>query len=473
MAGLPPIPVYTIVQNAQVTDRVDLYAGTELGVYYKAGDADWVPFKSNLPNVIVMDLAFYYDSDPTQSLLRAATYGRGMWETRVSFDSSPMTFVSSTTSHPTFDVIRPGYANQEILKIEIRTEGDLAPIHASTFTFSTAGSTDPATDLEEARLFYSGNINGFLTTIPFGDPVAHPNGTFTITGDQPLGSGVNYFWLAYDLPASATEGNVLDAACTSIELGQVVVPDITSPDSSRQIQVIYCDAGATNVGTEYISRVTIGDIEQTSVKGPGGYEDYTHLVYEATAGTSFHVTVDNASPHNWDALIIWIDYNHDGDFDDDGEEVYSSGAGFITSYEVDITPPSGLEEDFTRMRIRLHDTGFGPNFTSCANSNIGEVEDYGISIRPEEMTGIHPASKASDLKIYPNPFDGILHLESEAGSTAKPFHVTDLTGRTLYTGLLEGHLELDVSDWAPGMYIFCGWGALEREAPHILVKIGY
>ena len=85
-AGLPQIPAYTIVQNKQSTSEVQLYAGTELGVYFKKGSDNWIAFNTGLPNVKLGELEIYYASSPQNSILRAATFGRGLWETPVYYD---------------------------------------------------------------------------------------------------------------------------------------------------------------------------------------------------------------------------------------------------------------------------------------------------------------------------------------------------------------------------------------------------
>jgi photosystem II stability/assembly factor-like uncharacterized protein len=73
---LPNIPVNCIEYQDNSTDI--LYIGTDFGVFWKDGTMnDWLPYNTNLPNVIVDELEIYY---PT-SKLRAATYGRGLWET--------------------------------------------------------------------------------------------------------------------------------------------------------------------------------------------------------------------------------------------------------------------------------------------------------------------------------------------------------------------------------------------------------
>ncbi|HET9314797.1 MAG TPA: hypothetical protein VFQ51_04370 [Vicinamibacteria bacterium] len=71
---LPNMPANTIVH--QKTNN-GLYVGTDAGVYYRADDlSDWVPYKLGLPNVIVDDLDIHYGLKK----IRAATYGRGVWQ---------------------------------------------------------------------------------------------------------------------------------------------------------------------------------------------------------------------------------------------------------------------------------------------------------------------------------------------------------------------------------------------------------
>ncbi len=79
--GLPQLPVNCVIQNRQNTTFVELYCATDVGVYVKVGDTDWKPFFDGLPNVVVDELEIYYDNtEPANSRIRAATYGRGLWE---------------------------------------------------------------------------------------------------------------------------------------------------------------------------------------------------------------------------------------------------------------------------------------------------------------------------------------------------------------------------------------------------------
>ena len=75
-AGLPAIPVNCI--NYQNNSNDDLYVGTDLGVYYLNNSLPgWVSYNTGLPNVVIDQLSIQYAT----SVLRAATYGRGVWQT--------------------------------------------------------------------------------------------------------------------------------------------------------------------------------------------------------------------------------------------------------------------------------------------------------------------------------------------------------------------------------------------------------
>lgn len=79
--SLPNVPVNCIVfddNNGNPGGAV--YIGTDIGVFYRDNNVgDWIPFSNGLPVVEVTDLEIHN----AQGLLRAGTYGRGIWETSV------------------------------------------------------------------------------------------------------------------------------------------------------------------------------------------------------------------------------------------------------------------------------------------------------------------------------------------------------------------------------------------------------
>ncbi len=73
-AGLPNVPVNCLVFESNSLNAV--YAGTDLGVYYKNATLDqWQGFNSQLPRVIIQSLQIDYNNGK----LIAGTYGRGVW----------------------------------------------------------------------------------------------------------------------------------------------------------------------------------------------------------------------------------------------------------------------------------------------------------------------------------------------------------------------------------------------------------
>lgn len=91
--SLPNVPVNCIVYDPNGTSIDAIYIGTDIGVFYRDNNlGDWIPFSNGLPVVEITDLEIH----PT-GLLRAGTYGRGIWET--SLYSSCPTNINLNTSN--------------------------------------------------------------------------------------------------------------------------------------------------------------------------------------------------------------------------------------------------------------------------------------------------------------------------------------------------------------------------------------
>ncbi len=72
--SLPNVPVNCIVYQEGTNEA--LYVGTDVGVFYTDGTlADWIPYQTGLPNVVVTELEISYNNNK----LWAATFGRGLW----------------------------------------------------------------------------------------------------------------------------------------------------------------------------------------------------------------------------------------------------------------------------------------------------------------------------------------------------------------------------------------------------------
>lgn len=141
------------------------------------------------------------------------------------------------------------------------------------------------------------------------------------------------------------------------------------------LAVNYCTASSTNSTYEWISRVQLNTLDNSSSNT--NYSDFTNLSTTLTQNTQYTITL---SPE-WsgqtytERFKVWIDYNRDGDFEDAGEEVVSIGNVTSSPVSQSFTIPSNIEYGTTRMRIIMKDGNIaGP----CISYTYGEVEDYSI-----------------------------------------------------------------------------------------------
>ncbi|MFH1320502.1 MAG: T9SS type A sorting domain-containing protein [Bacteroidota bacterium] len=142
--NLPNLPVNCIVYKEGSDDGI--YVGTDVGIYYKDNTlTNWQPFMNNLPNVIVNELEIHYGSGK----IRAATYGRGIWEsdlyTPVAAPPEAQ-FVSDNTT------ICPGDSIQFTDQSLNATPGWIWLFYGGTPTFSTM--QNPVVTYYDTGIFY-------------------------------------------------------------------------------------------------------------------------------------------------------------------------------------------------------------------------------------------------------------------------------------------------------------------------------
>jgi PKD repeat protein len=89
--GLPNIPANCVVNQTGTNDGI--YVGTDAGVYYRDNNnTAWFPYSNGLPNTVITELEIQYAAGK----LRAATYGRGLWESAIFNPASTLPFANFT-----------------------------------------------------------------------------------------------------------------------------------------------------------------------------------------------------------------------------------------------------------------------------------------------------------------------------------------------------------------------------------------
>ena len=229
-----------------------------------------------------------------------------------------------------------------------------------------------------------------------------PATPFTLSVSAPAAPGTTGLTYQWQSSATGTPGSFVNiagaqsATYTTTQSAstfyQVVVSCGASFGTSTPVQVAanppsscYCAAGANFTTDEKISNVTLNTINNTTTS-TAGYENFTALSTLLNPGQPYPLSVSVSQAFASDQVIVWIDYNQNGVFTDPGERVYTSPAGFPVVAPATVTTtiivPFTALPGTTRMRVRMHDTAFGPNATSCGNSDYGQVEDYTVNILP-------------------------------------------------------------------------------------------
>ncbi|MBI5557711.1 MAG: hypothetical protein HY885_08745, partial [Deltaproteobacteria bacterium] len=144
----------------------------------------------------------------------------------------------------------------------------------------------------------------------------------------------------------------------------------------------YCSSASTNASYEYVNEVSLNG--SSNLSGASNYSDFTGTVFttlnrgETYSLSSVSMVVTQGGP--WVEYVkAWIDFNHDGDFADAGEEVDFGNAvvSDAHTFTQDIVVPATAVLGNTRMRVILE---YNTPPTACGSYTWGETEDYTISI---------------------------------------------------------------------------------------------
>jgi hypothetical protein len=145
----------------------------------------------------------------------------------------------------------------------------------------------------------------------------------------------------------------------------------------------YCNSEGNMDYNTAITAVIFNQINNASGGKTAPYADYTNITTELQRGQSYNMTIRVNTDGNFTVgTAVWIDWNQDGDFDDNGEE-YDLGLatnvadGPTSDSPLSITIPMNADFGKTRMRVS---TKYNDYATSCETGFDGEVEDYTVIV---------------------------------------------------------------------------------------------
>ncbi len=283
-SGLPNIPIMCVIQNKLNTGNVELYVGTDVGIYLKDGTNNWTSYMVGLPNVVINDLAIYYDnSTPANSLLYAGSSGRGIW-------SSPLNSTSCTA--PATQASNFATSNLDVNSMTVswtRGNGDRVIVLAHK---------DAAVDANPSSgTAYSANMAfGSGDEIGTGNYVVY-NGTATSANVNNLNGGTTYYYAVYEydttdncylMPAlvgSATTlgtPSVTTAAVSSITASSATSGgDVTSTNGASLTHKGVCWSTSTSP--------TIADSYTDDIASGSGTGTYSSSLTSLSNSTTYYV----------------------------------------------------------------------------------------------------------------------------------------------------------------------------------------
>ncbi len=270
--------------------------------------------------------------------------------------------------------------------------GGIGGVGCVTITYGCSGTPAPGNTLSSAN------------------PIC-PNVNFTLTLQNSIsGGGITYQW------QSSTDGltwsNISGATSSSLITSQTITTyyhcNVTCSGNTgvsnslietTNFMTCYCASTNASTGREDITKVTFGTTlnniticeSLTGTQGTaagtsvaGSYSDFTanaittNVSQGAVEPISIIITLCDGSTRTH-VVSVYIDFNHDGDFGDAGEnfDIYPATSSTTHTISSNITIPGSALLGQTVMRVVCRESSTtGP----CLTGTRGETEDYKINI---------------------------------------------------------------------------------------------
>ncbi|MBD1398985.1 S8 family serine peptidase [Pontibacter sp. JH31] len=144
----------------------------------------------------------------------------------------------------------------------------------------------------------------------------------------------------------------------------------------------YCASSALSNADSKITQFTLGALSNTPAAGCSASADYTNLTANLEIGQTvpLSLTLGTCGADNNKVGKVYIDWNNDGDFEDEGELVATTGVVNNTqTYTSTVTVPTSVQEgNISRMRVVLVETTNPNDVSACGTYGKGETHDYRV-----------------------------------------------------------------------------------------------
>lgn len=327
------------------TPASNVYVGAEVGVFtMPLNGSNWTRLSTGLPNVTVLEMDINFGTNT----LKAATWGRGLWETSlVDRQNYPAIVYTNITYPPTYT--EPKLNVDEFVTSSVHYAGSLSKVY-------TAWSYD------------SMSFNNVISMNNISDS------TWRTVSALPSGPvNTKIFFKVYAIGSSG------DTSVTH-KFEYVIKPFIYCASTNNQC------CGALFIREVHLANINnVTNALNTGTALPGG--NYTPVYFNNPIGQLFADSTYTISVKPWwggfgdNDMGAWIDFDGDGVFNRTTEQILykpnQSGDPITATFTV---PTNSNIKDTLRMRV-IH-TYFenSSTFNPCMTSKYGETEEYAIKV---------------------------------------------------------------------------------------------
>ncbi len=213
----------------------------------------------------------------------------------------------------------------------------------------------------------------------------------------------------------------------------------------------FCMTETESTEDEWIEEFSINDYTNTS-GSDDGYGDYTGSEITLNRGNTAQIDVEvgyGGQVFN-ESIVVWIDLDQDGDFEN--SEIMVSDDNTSTGLSESVLIPEDALLGLTRLRVSVIWSGDVQLLQDpCGDYGYGETEDYCVTI--EEFSSVEEVGQNS-VAIFPNPANNSLNIQTEAYTSGMTYSIIDAVGRVVETNTLNSaNSTLDISDLKSGTYL--------------------
>ncbi len=435
-ANLPNVPVDCIVYDkASNADRV--FIGTDIGVFYTdtSQSGSWVSFNSGLPDVMVFSL----DIQDSAALLRAGTFGRGAWQTRLTAASCPTINVTATQ----IGTSTSAYATASGGAMPYAYVWNTVPAQSTdTASSLTVSSTYTVTVTDHNGCTGTASVTITAASCPTINVTATQIGTTTSAFATVSGGATPYTYAWSTVPAQSTD---TASALTVSSTYTVTVTDHNGCTGTASVTITAASCPTINV-----TATQIGNTTSAFAAASGGATPYTYVWNTVPAQST---DTANALTANSTYTVTVTDHNGCTGAASVTIAPASCPAINVTATQIGNTTSafatvSGGATPYTyvwnTIPIQTTDTAMGlttGNYSVSVTDHNGCTGTANLSVTVS--TGITTTSDITKFSIYPNPSPGLftvyLHLVTACEVT---FTVSDVTGNKIYESTDNGLTDL-------------------------------